>query len=70
MSTNPDRILRLKTVLDQTGLCRSTLYRKMANGTFPKNIQLSTRCVGWRASAVDEWLRNPMFYHVDDHPAG
>ena len=69
MSTSPDRMLRLKAVLNQTGLCRSTLYRKMANGTFPKNIQLSTRCVGWRASTVDEWLRNPMFYHVDDHPA-
>ncbi|WP_428970343.1 helix-turn-helix transcriptional regulator [Sphingomonas sp. Xoc002] len=66
MSTNAERILRLKTVLDQTGLCRSTLYRKMANGTFPKNVQLSTRCVGWRASTVEEWLRNPMFYHVDD----
>ena len=70
MSASPDRILRLKTVLDQTGLCRSTLYRKMANGTFPKSIQLSTRCVGWRASAVEAWLRNPMFYHVDDHFAG
>lgn len=70
MSTYPDRILRLKAVLDQTGLRRSTLYRKMANGTFPKNVQLSTRCVGWRASAVDEWLHNPMFYHVDDRPTG
>ena len=43
MSTNPDRILRLKAVLAQTGLCRSTLYRKMVAGTFPKNIQLSTQ---------------------------
>ncbi|MEG3093466.1 helix-turn-helix transcriptional regulator [Sphingomonas sp. PB1R3] len=39
------------------------------HATFPKNVQLSTRCVGWRASAIEEWLRNPMFYHVDDHPA-
>ncbi|KTT68146.1 helix-turn-helix transcriptional regulator [Sphingomonas sanguinis] len=69
MSANPDRILRLKAVLDETGLYRSTLYRKMANGTFPRNIQLSTRCVGWRASAVEEWLRDPMLYHVDDHPS-
>jgi prophage regulatory protein len=69
MSTNPDRILRLKAVLDRTGLCRSTLYRKMTNGTFPNNIQLSKRCVGGRASAIDEWLRNPMFYHVNDHHA-
>lgn len=32
---SPDHILRLKTVLDRTGLSRSTLYRKMGNGTSP-----------------------------------
>jgi prophage regulatory protein len=60
----PDRILRLKAVQDRTGLCRSTLYRKMQNGTFPKNIKISTRCTGWRESAVTDWLKNPMFYGV------
>jgi prophage regulatory protein len=51
-----DRILRIKTVLARTGLTRSTLYRKMEAGTFPKNIRISTRCMGWRESAVAEWL--------------
>ncbi|WP_084584712.1 AlpA family transcriptional regulator [Sphingomonas azotifigens] len=54
----PDRILRIKTVLARTGLTRSTLYRKMEAGTFPKNTRISTRCVGWRESAIAEWLRN------------
>lgn len=62
----PDRILRINTVLDLTGLSRSTMYRKMQDGTFPKNVQISTRCVGWRASAISEWLKNPIFYDVDD----
>lgn len=66
----PDRILRIKTVLERTGLSRSTMYRKMQNGTFPKNIQISTRCAGWRESAISAWLRNPMFYHVDDQQGG
>ncbi|WP_066661276.1 MULTISPECIES: helix-turn-helix transcriptional regulator [unclassified Sphingomonas] len=61
-----DRILRINTVLDRTGLSRSTMYRKMQNGTFPKNVQISTRCAGWRESAIDAWLRNPMFYRVED----
>ncbi len=64
----PDRILRLRTVLARTGLSRSTMYRKMDNGTFPRNIKISTRCAGWRESAINTWLRNPMFYGVDDHP--
>lgn len=62
MSANPDRFLRLNAVLAQTGLCRSTLYRKMADGTFPRSTRLSTRCIGWHASAIDEWMRNPASY--------
>jgi prophage regulatory protein len=68
MHTNPpDRILRLNAVLDRTGLSRSTLYRKMQNGTFPKNVRISTRCAGWRESAVEAWMRNPMFYEAAEH---
>lgn len=66
MSTKPDRILRLNTVLDKTGLSRSTLYRKMDQGTFPRQIKISERCAGWRESAVKAWLKNPMFYSVRD----
>lgn len=67
MSTKPqNRILRIRTVLQMTGLSRSTLYRKIEQGTFPRQIKLSERCAGWRASAVHDWMRNPMFYSVDD----
>ena len=66
MSETPDRILRLNAVLDRTGLSRSTMYRKMQNGTFPRNVQISVRCAGWRESAINDWLRNPMFYEADE----
>jgi prophage regulatory protein len=64
--TEPDRILRLNAVLDLTGLSRSTLYRKVAEGTFPSQVQLSNRCVGWRTSAIAEWQRDPMFFRIDE----
>ena len=67
MSDQTDRFLRLPVVLDRTGLSRSTLYRKMQNGTFPKNVRISTRCAGWRESAVEAWMRNPMFYEAAKH---
>jgi prophage regulatory protein len=38
----PDRIIRLKTVLSRTGLSRSTIYRKIAEGTFPAQLKIST----------------------------
>jgi len=55
-----DRILRLAAVLERTGLSRSTLYRKMGLGTFPKQLKISTRCAGWRESDVRVWLANPV----------
>lgn len=67
MSDRPDRILRLKTVLERTGLSRSTLYRKIADGSFPRQIAISTRCAGWRESSVTRWMMSPMFYGVDEN---
>ncbi|HEV7290099.1 helix-turn-helix transcriptional regulator [Sphingomonas sp.] len=57
-----DRIIRLPSVLKATGLSRSTLYRKINQGTFPKQIAISERCIGWRESAVNAWLSNPARY--------
>jgi hypothetical protein len=37
--SNTDKIIRLKTVLARTGLSRSTMYRKIAEGTFPVSGQ-------------------------------
>jgi prophage regulatory protein len=62
----PDRILRLNAVLDRTGLSRATLYRKIQDGTFPRQLRIATRCAGWRESAVTDWMRNPFFYRVND----
>ncbi len=61
----PERILRLNAVLDRTGLSRATLYRKINDGTFPAQLKLSTRCAGWRESAINEWMANPAHYIVD-----
>ena len=60
-----DRIIRLKEVLQKTGLTRSTLYRKIAARTFPRQIAISTRCIGWRQTDLDDWLRNPLAYEQE-----
>ena len=67
--TSPNRILRIRTVLERTGLSRSTLYRKIQQGTFPKQLRISERCMGWRESAVEAWLRSPTSYPAAG-PAG
>jgi predicted DNA-binding transcriptional regulator AlpA len=37
----PDRIIRLKTVINRSGLSRSTVYRKISEGTFPPQVKVS-----------------------------
>lgn len=66
MPNEDDRILRIGTVLDRTGLTRSTLYRKIAQGSFPRQIQISARCAGWRESAVKAWIHDPYAYRARD----
>lgn len=55
----PDRIIRRRTVLARTGLSRSTMYRKIAEGTFPAQIKISVKGAGWRESEINQWVENP-----------
>ena len=43
----PARILRFHQVQARTGLSRSTIYRRLAGGSFPKPLSLGARAVGW-----------------------
>lgn len=50
------RIIRLKEVMDLTGLARSTIYKFVSVDLFPKPISLGDRCVGWLESEVYDWI--------------
>ncbi|WP_312600746.1 helix-turn-helix transcriptional regulator [Pseudomonas luteola] len=50
------RIIRLKEVMDSTGLARSTVYKYISEDAFPKPVSLGERCVGWIESEVQEWI--------------
>ena len=50
-------ILRLPDVKAQTGLSRSTLYLRVAQGTFPAPVSLGGRAVGWLEAEVQAWLQ-------------
>ncbi|HEX7695381.1 MAG TPA: AlpA family phage regulatory protein [Sphingomonas sp.] len=69
MSDIPDRFLRLNAVLDRTGLSRSTIYRKIQRGEFPRQVAISARCSGWRESAIVAWQRNPIYFSKEDQDA-
>ncbi|HEY5330421.1 MAG TPA: AlpA family transcriptional regulator [Acidobacteriaceae bacterium] len=49
-------ILRLPAVKTRTGLSRSTIYARVAEGRFPKPISLGARAIGWIDSEVEAWV--------------
>jgi prophage regulatory protein len=54
-----DVIVRLPDVLARVHVARSTLYRLIRAGDFPRPVKLSGpsgTAVGWRASDVDRWI--------------
>ncbi|AKH41896.1 AlpA family transcriptional regulator [Qipengyuania flava] len=64
--SNTERIIRLKTVLDRTGLSRSTIYRKIAEGTFPSQVKISVHGAGWHESAINRWIADPVHYREEE----
>lgn len=50
------RLIRLPEVLQLVGLGRSTIYRWMAEGKFPKPVQLGTYVVAWAHEDVEAWI--------------
>jgi len=51
------RILRFKQVAALVGLGKSSIYRKVQDGTFPKPIKLgSERACGWISTEVYDWI--------------
>ena len=53
---NPTTILRLGDVKRRTGLSRSTIYVRIAEGDFPRPISLGPRAVGWLDAEIEDWL--------------
>ena len=49
-------LLRLPAVLQATGLARSTIYRMIAEGTFPAPIKGAKRAVAWHPDPLRQWL--------------
>ena len=51
------RLMRIREVLQLSGLSRATLYREIKSHTFPAPVKLSSRSVGWLQDDVTQWLQ-------------
>jgi len=55
---NDYKILRLPQVKAQTGLSRSSIYLRISEGSFPKQINLGGRAVGWELNSIQDWIKD------------
>jgi len=55
--SNP-QLIRLREVIDRTGLSKTAIYELMGENQFPKQVRLTRRSVGWIAADVDNWIRS------------
>ena len=52
----PGRLIRRKELEDRIGLARSTIYRMMNKGEFPKPVKIGRRAVAWPESEIERWI--------------
>ena len=56
MSNYEHKLLRLPQVKSATGLSKSSIYARIAEGTFPKQIPLGPRLVVWLETDIQNWI--------------
>jgi prophage regulatory protein len=56
MSNIQQKLLRLPEVKATTGLSKSTIYARISEGNFPKQISLGPRLVVWVESDIQKWI--------------
>ncbi|MBH0040260.1 AlpA family transcriptional regulator [Pseudoalteromonas sp. SWN166] len=50
------RLIKLKEVIQKTSLGHSSIYKFIAEKSFPKQVSLGAKSVAWVESEVDDWI--------------
>ena len=52
--------ISLNVVQEITSLSKSTIYRLISEGEFPKQIQIGKRAVVWVRSDINDWINQKL----------
>ena len=52
-----ERFLRAPEVVQRTGMSRGTIYNRINQGLFPKQIPIGANLVVWLGRDVQEWMQ-------------
>jgi prophage regulatory protein len=62
------RFLRIRQVMQVTGLSRMTIYRLEIAGKFPRRRRLSGNSVAWLESDIETWARERPVAQLRESP--
>lgn len=51
-----EKMMRRKQLEYKIGLSRSTIYKMIKDGKFPKPVKIGVRAVAWPESAIEQWI--------------
>jgi prophage regulatory protein len=63
----PSRLIRLPEVIKRVSLSRSSIYKKMSEGRFPRSRPLGPKCAVWVESEIDRWINMVAGFENSDH---
>ena len=61
------KLLRITDVAKKTTLAKSTIWQKMAQGTFPKPTKISPAINVWKESDIDSWIERQFQISESNH---
>ena len=64
------KFLRIRQVMQLTGLSRMTIYRLELAGKFPKRRRLSENSVAWLEADIAAWADSRPIAHLRGTPPG
>ena len=50
------RLIKLTEVEAKVGFRKSSIYQRIAEGTFPRPVKIGPNAVAWPESEIDAWI--------------
>jgi len=54
------RLMRLKETCQMAGIEKTTAYKMINEGTFPKPVSVGGRAVRWVSTEIESWIMDRM----------
>ena len=55
-TSTPQSLLKLRDVVQLTGLSRTTIYNLLAENKFPKRIQITKQRIAFLSTEIEKWI--------------